>query len=114
MDLGAQPYQDFELLVTVRDILVHYRPEVHPEGDEPETNELVRRRLTKKGLVPPQSSKASRFVFNDVANHNVAEWALKTALNMIVSVADLLPSPIGKLALSGYHAIEILHDENGT
>lgn len=36
MDRGAQPYQDFDLLVAVRNTLVHHRPELLPEtGGEP-------------------------------------------------------------------------------
>jgi hypothetical protein len=114
MDRGAQPLQDFDLLVKVRNILVHYRPEVLPESGKPVTHESLYGRLAEKGLVPPQSSEEISFIFNSLLNHKVAIWACDAARNMIGSVAKLLPSPIGKLALSGYHAIGILHDENGS
>ena len=114
MDRGAQPYQDFDLLVAVRNTLVHYRPEAQPEGGEPGTLQSLRRRLAAKRLVPPHSSEETRSIFGDVANHNVAEWALKAALDMIVSVARLLPPAVGKSALSGYRAAGVLQDENAT
>lgn len=114
MDRGAQPYQDFDLLVAVRNTLVHYRPEVHPEGGDPGTLQSLRRRLAAKRLVPPHSSEEIRSIFGDVANHNVAEWALEAALGMIVSVARLLPSAVGERALCGYRAAGVLQGENAT
>ena len=115
MDRGAQPYQDFDLLVAVRNMLVHYRPEVQPEGGESGALQSLRRRLAAKRLVPPHSSdETARSIFGDVANHNVAEWALEAALDMIVTVARLLPSAVGERALSGYRAAGVLQGKNAT
>lgn len=106
MDHGAQPYQDFDLLVAVRNTLVHHRPEVLPEtGGEPGERQQLLRRLVARGLVPSMLSEDTvRTTFGEIAQHTVAEWALKTALRMVRAVAEFLPPPVAASALLGYRA----------
>jgi hypothetical protein len=115
MDRGAQPYQDFDLLVAVRNALVHYRPEVLSEDGEQERLRSLRGRLREKKLVPPDSPDAPpRPVFADMASPPVAEWGLDAALAMIRAVARLMPTPVGERALNSYYAIDVLGDRNAT
>lgn len=106
MDRGAQPYQDFDLLVAVRNMLVHHRPELLPEtGGAPGERQQLLRRLVARGLVPSMLSEDTvRTTFGEIAQHTVAEWALETALRMVRAVAEFLPPPVAASALLGYRA----------
>ena len=110
MDPGAQPYQDFELLVAVRNTLVHQRPELLPEtGGEPGEGQQLLRRLVARGLVAPMLAEdLVRTTFGEIAQHTVAEWALGTALRMVRAVGELLLPPVATRALSGYRAAKFM------
>jgi hypothetical protein len=86
-DRGAQPYQDFDLLVEIRNHFVHYR--VGPFG----TAAKLRRRLASRHLlldVPiAEMARASLAWPTDALNFRSAVWAHNTACDMIRSFYEL-------------------------
>ncbi len=57
LDAGANPYQDAELLIGIRNKLVHFRPEslTHGEGDERKFEKKLAERIIPNALVPGTS-----------------------------------------------------------
>jgi hypothetical protein len=115
IDRGAQPYQDFNLLVRVRNALVHYRPEMQSDDGAPVSLRSLRRSLAARGLFPSDRSEDSAHsVFGDLLTPKVAAWAIETALNMIFTVAGFLPPFVKRKVLIGYPAAGVCPEENAT
>lgn len=101
LDWGRLPYQDLELLVSLRHYIAHSRPETlkigtRDAGDPSFPQEALHallKTLIERKIVPPPPS---RFVLSPLlaalGNRSVAVWALNTALAVVEELADAMPS----------------------
>ena len=91
---GEQPYQDFDLLVKLRDKLVHSDVEkfelVIGGQKEYEPHPLVKRLIDRKVVKAPPKTAAPQ-LRSSLNNPEVAEWALGVALQTIKFLIDLFP-----------------------
>ena len=93
LDRGALPYQDFSLLVDLRNGLVHSRPERidWPPRTDWNPHRLVQRLVDRKVIPKPSSGQAPQFQAV-VCCHEVACWAYNLALTMMNFLIEALPA----------------------
>ena len=91
---GELPYQDFDLLTTLRNLLVHSKVEkfkvTFGEEKEYEPHPLVKRLIKRKVIEPPPKTVAPRWR-SCVNKPEVAQWAYEVALETINFLIDLFP-----------------------
>ncbi len=97
-DRGIQPYQDFALLVAVRNAIVHHKPEDRIQGQEEDEeigNSVVPRKLTEqlrgRHLIEVNLINQASFL-QLIATPKMAAWACDTAANMVRSLVDTFPA----------------------
>lgn len=110
LDQGAQPYQDFALLLTIRNEIVHQRPERLPDtGGAPAEGQHILKRLVARGLLSSlPSADTIHTTFGGIAEPAVANWALETALRMVRIVGAFLPAPEAARALMPYRGLKLI------
>lgn len=92
-DRGANPLQDFELLVTLRNEVMHLKPRDRVvEGENRIQFPRYATVLQQRGLLkhPPGSPVISSW-FDEVQTPQLAEWACDTARAMVRSLLGALP-----------------------
>jgi hypothetical protein len=90
-DKGASPYQDFKLLIDLRNAIMHIKPTV--EGDR-RAGERVTDALARRGLaVATGPGLGSLPWFDRLMTKETALWAHDSALAMIRALLDLFPAP---------------------
>jgi hypothetical protein len=85
LNRGAKLYQDFSLLIDIRNALVHLKPDKVSVKNKIDKilKSLDNRKLLSKAFIPAyKSGKRAHWVFY-ISNSNVAEWACNTAASMI-------------------------------
>jgi hypothetical protein len=97
LDRGSLPYQDFDLLIDIRNALVHKKPEkldiswsvpILDRNYEP--HKFVKRLSDRKVIpLPPPFQPPQWQVY--VSCPEVAEWSYKTALQMAEFLINLFP-----------------------
>ena len=99
-DKGRQPYQDFQLLLRLRNDLVHHKPETVNEAEvEHEGAPLMVPRqlhervksLVARGIIDTPDPKVFYSLVSLLERPQVAQWAFETAARMIRALADALP-----------------------
>ena len=95
-DKGTRPYQDFHLLLSIRDALVHMKPERVSEGpaDDQSHTEKLLRALESRGLCGPEEAGTKSSWLPRIATRAIARWACNVAADMVRSVAECLGSQI--------------------
>lgn len=80
-DRGAQPFQNADLLVRLRNALLHYKPRWRPGAGSPETTIPLDQRLQSKGFpLNPLFPKENPFFPDRCLSHGCAEWAIRSAV----------------------------------
>jgi hypothetical protein len=85
LNRGAKLYQDFSLLIDIRNALVHLKPDKVSVNKQIDNllKELKNRHLLSEGFPPRyKSGERAIWVFY-ISNSNVAKWACNTAVSMI-------------------------------
>lgn len=82
-DKGAQPYQDFRLLFSLRDSLIHMKPD--KIRDEP--NRILQA-LRSRGVLDDSEPNVKTSFLGDVATRKVGRWAVDVAADMVQSIRD--------------------------
>jgi hypothetical protein len=99
-DKGKQPYQDLDLLMSLRDSIVHNRPEAlkigakspgDPSFPQEELNRLYRE-LISRCIVPEPDRFVLTALLSAITQRGVAVWAINTALTVAETLAEALPS----------------------
>ena len=85
-DKGRQPYQDFELLFSIRDTIVHMKPE--RIGKEP--HKIVQA-LSSKGLCDREKKGIRAPWIFQIATKSVARWACNVVCDMVDSLKEHFP-----------------------
>jgi hypothetical protein len=84
---GARPYQDFALLFTIRNAIVHMQPE-HITEDE---HHLLKRLKAKKlCAAPPKGSRAGWIYL--IATRAMSRWACNIVGDMVDSIRSCMPT----------------------
>jgi hypothetical protein len=94
-DKGKHPYQDFERLIKLRDDHMHLKPlDTEPVS---EGGVLVTKpppyieAFTAQGLAQKVDKGVSLAWLHRVQTAEMADWACRTALNIILAVLDMFP-----------------------
>jgi len=96
-DMGQTPYQDFALLLSLRNALVHLKP-MDWEIDETSFGltvnhpSVVERLKSKRLIVDTDSKEKGRTWLQVVSTKEVAKWACNRVVAMIRGAIDDLPS----------------------
>jgi len=90
---GAQPWQDLELLLKLRDAVVHSRPMRFAFGEngmEMSGAQLVAQ-LRQRGLLPEFPEHVKMFFVSWLSPRSVARWAINTSTLVIHELVGALP-----------------------
>lgn len=78
---GAQPYQDVKILVTLRNELVHYKPQYRSGAGQPdESSKWAKALVGKRFPLNPFTSTGNPFFPDQCLSHGCTMWAWKAAL----------------------------------
>lgn len=107
-DKGAQPYQDFELLMNLRNELVHLKP-VDKLEDDAETGISVKpapviERLRSKNILAEFGSDTQASWISRISTRAVARWACSVTVAMVQSVLEILPEGQFKEKMDRFYA----------
>ncbi len=97
IDKGAQPYQDFDLLVDIRNALVHPKPirlsqrAVEDNGQ----HKFVKQLISRKVIDPPNEGLTKSWR-TYILQPSVARWSYSVATSIIVDLIDQIPSKLEK------------------
>lgn len=90
-DRGGRPYQDIDILVAIRNELVHFHPEWHDEQDR---HEKLGKRLLYRFPLNPFISESSGVVFPQrFIGHGCTKWAVESALSFMTIFAEKIGQP---------------------
>ena len=111
LDKGAQPYQDFEKIVRLRNDLVHFKG--NPRFEQNATPEefhqdLIQRFGNRKNLLA-QDMEAGSWI-HAIETKAIADWSCKTAAQVVVDLVSKAP-PEGawQNMLRGFHGDFVRH-----
>jgi hypothetical protein len=92
-DKGAQPCQDFDLLIGLRDVLVHPHQLTRIEDGSFKTTKVMKSVLRRVvgGAAFDLRYRHHDPGYNEICSTDVAEWACKTASAMIHALRERLP-----------------------
>jgi hypothetical protein len=92
-DPGRQPYQDIELLLKLRNLVVHARPETVSYGEPPAGTELPRivRSFAGRGIIPLPRPGARIGWREYVLVRPVAAWAFNTVIRTVKWLTQVCP-----------------------
>ena len=86
-DLGKKPYQDINLLIKLRNSLIHFEPEwiTCPAGDDFGQDDIHKfeKQLKGKFTINPLTGQGNPFYPDKCLSHGCAEWAVKSTINFI-------------------------------
>lgn len=96
---GEQPYQDFELLITLRNWIVHLKSRDQFYVSGPATGEyiveppqIIKEAFRSRHLI--DSTRTSKMSWTrQISTRACARWACNTASHMINHTIDLIPNP---------------------
>lgn len=94
---GSPTYQDFDLLLRVRNAVVHLRAEI-ASTDEPELDKVVKA-LVGKGLVAKPSTNREGALVEALSNPFVARWAFNTAVAIVNEIKGMFPKDLMRVML---------------
>ncbi|MDP8934495.1 MAG: hypothetical protein M3N42_10225 [Cyanobacteriota bacterium] len=83
-DRGAEPYQSAASLISLRNALIHYKPEWIGTGESynQTLNEKLRQKLEKKiKKLNPMTGEGSLFFPHGCLGYGCAKWAVESSLN---------------------------------
>lgn len=85
-DKGAQPYQDFDTLFSIRDAIVHLKPEKLNEDPK-----KILQRLRAKGICMDDEPGVAQSWLAQITTRAVARWACNIVVDMVDSLKACLP-----------------------
>jgi hypothetical protein len=88
LDAGASPYQDASLLVTLRNLFAHAKPETVSAGEPNRIERMLRRKFDDNRLMAGSSNP---WWPDHCLGHGCADWAISSAL----ALADAVSGELG-------------------
>lgn len=102
-DKGTSPFQNFKLLIRIRNALVHYKPGKasldHQTMQRSGTPHPIVTALVSAGIITPASEHTIQEWPGIISQSSVAEWACKTAEAMMKRTTNLLPESLMRMSL---------------
>jgi hypothetical protein len=90
--MGRQPYQDFRLLIQIRNFLVHLRPDIRDQGDDGVWNShKILLRLAERGVIAMPLLSRPTMTINELQSASVARWAFETMVSTVQDLLGLFP-----------------------
>lgn len=89
-DKGANPYQDFTSLISLRNDLVHVKPRDTYDGLIARPPKYIQV-LQQRGLAIDPGERVSMSWLSVIRTARMAEWACETARGMILAVLEIMP-----------------------
>ena len=109
VDTGVNPYQDFEILIKLRNEIMHVKsPSVIMKGVHAKEQNIIKI-LESKRLTLPRSRGSDDHWIIRVSSVSVARWACSAAISMIFSIVDQIP--MGRIKTMTYHINDINREE---
>lgn len=94
-DTSSQPFQDFNLLIQLRNAIVHHKPDEFFTQEADGTIELkpakLLSNLESKSILAEIESDVQTSWLNRIATSASARWACNTSSDVINSVMDIVP-----------------------
>jgi len=92
---GGQPYQDCGLLVTVRNLIVHSRPETRIEDEDGiwPAPKVVKRLVERRVLAAPDVVAVGATI-GDLQNYAVARWSFETMVATVQAIIESFPRTV--------------------
>jgi hypothetical protein len=91
-DLGRQPYQDFALLIRIRNVLVHAKSEVFEnESGTPHEPHSILRQLEERGVFELERVGVVNLLYGTLTMSSVGNWCYGAATRMAEALAEMLP-----------------------
>lgn len=91
-DRGQQPFQDFALLIRIRNALVHGRPEhIELKVEPPRKHHSVLEQLAERGLVDLDRKGTIHPLLGGLSHPSVGRWAHSTSVAMAQTIAEMIP-----------------------
>lgn len=91
-DKGSKPYQDFELLFTIRDAIVHHKPE---KITQEQPHKIVAA-LAARGLCEREKPHVMSSWLSKITTRAVARWACNVVRDMVASIGEHFPEDADK------------------
>jgi hypothetical protein len=92
---GTQPFQDFDLLVRLRDALVHPKTALLDyKAPKKSSNASLLAGLASRRLIDPPADDSPPDWFKEAMVPAVASWACGTAFSVAQAVIDVLPNSL--------------------
>lgn len=87
---GSQPFQDCNLLIQIRNHIVHTRPETREQSEDGTwpMHKILQRLVARKILRTPTQVSATIY---ELQNYAVAKWAFETMVATIQELVALFP-----------------------
>lgn len=107
-DKGKVPYQDFALLVKLRNAIIHLRADktlTGPGNDVPQPPKFLET-LRQKGLVQEYPSNVAASFLTKISTPQMARWACDTVVAMVKSIVDVLPHTSIRLTFQKVFGLE--------
>ena len=107
LDWTVAPFADVDLLQSVRNFLVHQRPElIETDAGERKEQKLVNR-LVERGVVSRRPKGVIEGTVGVLSEPAVGRWAFNSALAAIQAIAAMFPERgWGDKLLFQYHGLE--------
>lgn len=110
MDKGAEPYQSSEVLINLRNALMHFKPTWHDRGAPTKLASMLQTRIQQSGLLA--ANDGSPWVPIKALGASCAEWAPRTALALTDSWTTHLGIPrTYEVDLSSWNTAATYHQE---
>jgi hypothetical protein len=110
LNKGEPLYQDFDLLMNLRNTLVHKKPEKWTwtgDDQEYEPHKLVKQLADRKVISLPSSNEPP-LLFIIICSPDVARWSYNVAVRMVKFLVDLVPPSQLRKSLTSYMSIETI------
>jgi hypothetical protein len=95
LDKGSLPFQDYSLLLDIRNAIMHKKPERIDISSEANTEAITPHHIVKKlalrGLLEMPQGQHVLFWYNAIQDRAVAEWAYTSGCSMMDYVISLFP-----------------------
>ncbi len=85
-DKGHAPYQDFNLLFTIRDAILHHKPEKITQDPH-----RILAALVARGLCEREAPHVKSSWLHQITTQAVARWACNVVCDMVVSLREHFP-----------------------
>ena len=100
-DKGKPPYQDFKLLMDLRNDIVHLKPTVNPKGEWSVQPPKSVKSLVSKGVLG-KSDTNDKSWFRLIGKPDAARWAYNATAEMVQSILKIVPEGSFKRDLAIY------------